>query len=354
MILRHCFVAVVWHLCAIAAPAQIFTFLQGQELLDSLAASYKPTTELDYGDARDTLYSRIYKTGDSVTCVYSGYKRYLPPGEDPSVAIFDNGSSFGINCEHTFPQSKGAETGNPQSDMHHLFPTRSAVNTARSNDPFAEIPDQQTTQWYHLDHVSTSIPATGIEQYSEHINGYFEPREDHKGNVARAMFYFYTMYKVQADAADPTFFASQRETLCHWQYLDPADSLEIARTWLIAHYQDGKPNPYILDCTLPARSFCSDVPITCAFPPIATGEPQSAISKQDQPLTIIPNPARQSLTLGVTVAGSLTITDPVGRLVLRQPWQPGDEIEASALPAGVYFVVLQQEQGNWIGRLSKE
>jgi hypothetical protein len=40
----------------------------------------------------------------------------------------------------------------------------------------------------------TTIPTSNIDEYSEDTNSQFEPREDHKGNLARAAFYFYTMH----------------------------------------------------------------------------------------------------------------------------------------------------------------
>jgi hypothetical protein len=39
---------------------------------------------------------------------------------------------------------------------------------------------------------------------------------------------------------------------------DPVDEIEWDRTFAIASYQDGKSNPFILDCTLAHRSYCPD------------------------------------------------------------------------------------------------
>ena len=235
----------------------IFPGLYGQQLIDSLVAHYKPATVLSYDDARDTLFGVIYNVNYSVRAVYTGYTIYLNPNQDPSDAAY----AQDVNTEHTWPQSKGA-TGMARSDMHHLCPTRVNVNSDRGNDPFAEIPDNDTDRWYRLTEVRSTIPTQHIDEYSEKDfdASQFEPREDHKGNVARAMFYFYTMYKAQADAADPNFFPLQKNTLRSWHHLDPADSLEIVRTQLIANYQDGKPNPFVLDSTLVDRAYFTTSP----------------------------------------------------------------------------------------------
>lgn len=273
---------------ALAQYEPVFSGLQGQELLDSLVLAYKPPVLLSQAFARDTLFARIYSYNDSLTCVYTGYRIYLDPTQDPTQAAF----AKGINTEHTFPQSLGA-MNQAEGDMHHLYPTREGVNADRGNLPFAEIPDSQTEDWYYLDQELSNIPSANINLFSERKSGFFEPREDHKGNVARAMFYFYTMYKAQADAANQTFFESQRQTLCAWHLLDPVNEPEWNRTWRIAQYQSGKPNPFVLDCTLPERCYCEEFGQTCT--PAASEEVAENQSFSFE--SIAPNPFSGAATL---------------------------------------------------------
>lgn len=270
-------------------PAQIYQAVfpgtSGQVLLDSLVARYKPLVVLDYANSRDTLYAKVLALDDdSLRCIYSGHTLYLDPTQDPTQYIYLNGGPLGMNTEHAFPQAKGAADGNPRSDMHHLFPARIPVNEARGDNPFGEIPDAQTQQWFYKAQVYTSIPPGDKDLYSESKTGVFEPRESVKGDLARAMFYFYTMYRAQADAADPVYFAGQRATLCQWHDQDPADSAELIKTWRIAPYQENKPNPYILDCTLAQRTFCPELAADCAI--TATLEKQHA----NLGLRVLPNP----------------------------------------------------------------
>jgi len=263
----------------------VFPDLAGDELLDSVAAHYRPNVVLDYANARDTLYASILAADDdTLRCIYSGYALYLDPTQDPTQYIYLNGSSLGMNTEHAYPQSKGAGDGNPRSDMHHLFPARIPVNEARADVPFAEIPDAQTQKWFRGTQILFSTPAQDIDAYSESRTGIaFEPRESVKGDIARAMFYFYTMYRAQANAADPNFFDLQRLTLCQWQSQDPADSAELVKTWRIAPYQEGKPNPFILDCTLAHRCWCPEVPSNCS---VSAHEP----TMPSLDLRLAPNP----------------------------------------------------------------
>jgi len=244
-------------LSALVHAQILFPELDGVALQEALRTAYTPASKLDLSQAKDTLYLLVERQQDSVRGIYSGYAVFLPDDVDPSQWVFMNGN--GINLEHGYPQSKGADEGLPgHSDMHHLFPSRVAVNTARASHPFAEIPDNLTTTWYKRDMSMQSIPVNDIDGYSEYRNGAFEPRESVKGNIARAIFYFYTMYQEDADAADPDFFSDQREALCAWHLADPVDDTELQRSSAIATYQDGKENPFVLDCTAALRAWCPE------------------------------------------------------------------------------------------------
>lgn len=234
----------------------VFPEDEGRVLLTKLAEEFRPRRVLSYKEAREFMYRELDNKNDSVACVYSGHKVFLDQKTGDAVAyLYRNGDKDGINCEHTFPQSFGAKDGFARSDMHHLFPTRIEVNTARSNSPYTEIDDEDTEVWYYQDRAETGIPDNAIDLYSEKTKSTFEPREDHKGNVARAMFYFATIYRNQADTV---WFADQITDLCRWHDLDPVDRDEWERNERIAEIQDGKLNPFILDCTLAYRSYCMD------------------------------------------------------------------------------------------------
>jgi endonuclease I len=253
---------------AISAAAQgfqvVFPGLTGNDLIDSVARNYRPDVVLDYAQSRDTLYRLLATEDDSIRCIYSGHTLYLDPTQDPTQFVYQNGGSNGINTEHAYPQSKGAvQFTNAHSDMHHLYPTRISVNEARGDKPFAEIPDAQTQKWFLKNQVFTSIPTENIQLYAESGSATFEPRESVKGDIARSILYFYTVYRSQANAADPNFFNIQRAALCQWDAQDPVDSAELRKTWRIAPFQDGNPNPFVIDCTLAYRSWCPEVPSSC-------------------------------------------------------------------------------------------
>jgi len=234
------------------AQQTILPDLTGDDLIEGLSDLYYPQSLLSLSQAKDTLYSVIdIGPDDSLRCIYSDRAVYVPHGKDPSQAVFMNG--YGINLEHLWPQSKGAGDGTAgQSDMHHLVPSRVDINFMRANNPFSESADDQTDKWYYLNYSEMSIPDEMIEVYSEADELLFEPREDRKGDIARALFYFYVIHN---DDADRSFFDQQLSTLCSWHIADPVDERELIRAEKIKAYQ-GNINPFLLDCTLPARAFC--------------------------------------------------------------------------------------------------
>ena len=245
--------------------------LSGQELLTEIKNQYRPPTTLGYSIARDTLFRNILAVNGQLKCLYTDYSINLNPNSDPS----DNAFSQGLNTEHIYPQSKGAENEPLRSNMYNLYPVRENVNSDRANDPFGEVPDNTTQWWYYLDIKQKTKPTSNIEKYSEAANNVFEPQEARKGDIARSIMYFYSIYTPEANAADPNFFQSMITDLCNWHYLDPVDSEEWNRNLLIASYQNDLANPFILDCTIPERSYCSSsgqicIPTSSTIPKIKT------------------------------------------------------------------------------------
>ncbi|GAA4313985.1 hypothetical protein GCM10023183_33990 [Nibribacter koreensis] len=225
---------------------------------------------LDYSTARGKMYNYVDNYNNKVTCVYSGYQEsntYSETNTSPSLTA--------LNCEHTVPQSWFNEVERMRTDIHHLFPTVVQWNSDRGSDPFAEIPDAQTQKWIRLLSSQTSIPTSNIDEYSEDTGTQFEPREDHKGNLARAVFYFYTMHEGQSfDAGKNTVSAvADMQTLYNWHLQDPADARELERNARVQRAQ-GNRNPYIDYPELVARAYgfatVACTPTTAASQPLIT------------------------------------------------------------------------------------
>ena len=134
-----------------------------------------------------------------------------------------------VNCEHTWPRSKfnSRHTYNAQlTDLHHLFPTQSRANSIRSNYAFSDVHGGE------IDNCITS--SIGKNADGKKV---FEPAKEHKGNVARAMFYFSIHYDLPIDPIQEFY-------LREWHKIDPVDEHEYWRNSEIANIQ-GNRNPFI-------------------------------------------------------------------------------------------------------------
>lgn len=326
-------------------PGQI-----GSQLESSVRDAYKPSTVLNYSVARDSMFRNVYGINNTLSCVYTGHTLPMPLGQDPTEAVYLNGAANGINTEHSWPRSYGAENGNPKSDMHHLFPTRLDVNSDRGTLPFLDVIDSQTIEWYFMSIQQGNVPGSNIDLYSERGGAAFEPREDHKGNVARAMMYFKTIYKLEAQQAPVGFWETMAPVLCNWHGQDPIDSLEWHRTWIIASYQNNKPNPFVLDCTLAERLFCPGFSGTCDPTVPVINVPEFTR------LQLFPNPAVDQLQIDLSAFQSgetrqLTLYNSLGVALQKEIITGSAQVHnlqlSPAFTAGWY--VVQIRSGKKIG-----
>jgi hypothetical protein len=324
--------------------------LKGDELILKLQENYTPAQVLDYSTARDTLYAKIDNEKDSVHCIYTDYSLFLPHNTDPTTFLYDNGN--GINAEHIYPVSKGTETGFAKSNMHHIFPSKVNVNSDRASFEFNEIKDNLTQKWYYRDAILNSIPTNNKNFYSEYGNQHFEPREIKKGDIARAMFYIKTIYKEQTEAEDPSFFEHQKDTLCKWHFQDPVDSLEWERTWKIAKYQDDKPNPFVLDCSLASRTFCDFINEQCAK--LSTDELPFGYDYQ---VKIFPNPVEDNLIismenpelnqLDIRIFNYLGEIVSIFNLSIKDSSKLEFNMNVSDMKPGIYFIGIRGISNNY-------
>ncbi|NBB88774.1 MAG: T9SS type A sorting domain-containing protein, partial [Bacteroidetes bacterium] len=290
---------------------------------------------MEYGEARDTLYKIVEARNDSVYGIYTEHAVYLPPNENPRQAIFRNGAADGINAEHTWPRSKGSRNNLGERDMHHLRPSKVSVNADRANFPFAQLRPSEVTTWYYRSEQQ-SFPPPDEPLYSKLGSGLFEPRDAVKGDIARGMMYFYTVYRAEALGADPDFFDLQRMDLCQWHLDDPVDEREWERSQTVARYQEDKANPFVLDCTLAHRLYCSDYeecePTSSSIDPSITVD-----------YSVFPSPARSHVTLLLEGAEFkdfvFEIISSQGQLMIGSQMRSHRRtLSIEDWPTGVYFV----------------
>lgn len=165
----------------------------------------------NYAEARKILFGSLYlKNGNKLYDVYCHHIFTDKDGvgtnriPDPNI----------VNCEHTWPQSKFTNSFPKEiqkNDLHHLFPTYSKANSARSNYPFGTVTDNQ------LEISNCESSQKGTLQETNTLG--WEPPSEHKGNVARAILYFSLRYEISIEN-------KQEDTFKEWNKLDPVDQEE--------------------------------------------------------------------------------------------------------------------------------
>lgn len=143
------------------------------------------------------------------------------------------------NREHVWPKSHGFSSRNmpAYTDIHHLRPTDTTVNSSRGHKDFAEggLPQGEALSTFQTKET-------------------WEPRDEVKGDIARMLFYMEVRYA--RDPFVPQLRLSNSATdsgtpslgfLCtiyKWHFSDPVNNWEMRRNNLI-QIQQGNRNPFI-------------------------------------------------------------------------------------------------------------
>jgi len=198
------------------------TDLWGEALKDELHDTIHPHTDLGYSGARQIMYGIIDNENNTLECVYTGFTQYWPYG-DPGT--FPDP----INCEHTWPQAFFNSNNPMRGDIFHLYPTHMDANSIRGSYPFGNV--TSGINW------NQGGSKRGNNSYGEIV---FEPRDIHKGDAARSIFYFTTCYGNLGNYLG----SHQEEDLREWYLSDPVSEEEMQRNSAIYSYQNNR-NPFI-------------------------------------------------------------------------------------------------------------
>ena len=207
--------------------------LYDNQLETALTQLVSGHTSLGYNLARDKMFMEIDNqkvngqgaAQNTLECVYTGRLAigYTSRAE-AQVAPYN------FNTEHTWPQSNFNEDEPMRSDLYHLYPTDITANSMRANYPFGNVVSNITWQG--------GGSKLGLNNLGQIV---FEPRDVHKGDVSRSMFYFITCYPVNYGGF---FTQTQEGVFREWNKIDPVGSVEAARNDAIAALQL-KRNPFI-------------------------------------------------------------------------------------------------------------
>lgn len=228
----------------------------GAELKTELHNLLKNHTRLPYG-------SRDY---NQIACTWTVFKKsdVRPNGKvwdmySNNSYNFSNGAGAtkGMNIEHSVPKSWWGdaydETATPLTrfkydgsyDLHHLTPSDTAANTAKSNYPLGEVDSPS---------FDNGVTKVGTGQANGRATNLFEPADEYKGDFARMYLYFVTCYQdyswkssalsMFAQNSYPTLNAYGQSLLLKWHRQDPVSQKEIDRNNAVYSFQ-GNRNPFI-------------------------------------------------------------------------------------------------------------
>lgn len=160
--------------------------------------------------------------------------------------------------EHSMPKSwfGGGTSVGPSTDMFHLYPVDSYMNSVRNNHPFGENNGEKFTS-------AGGYSKLGVCTYEGYSGTCFEPNDEWKGDFARTYFYMVTCYEESLptwytenadsyEGAKATFDGKtypglstwQLSMLLKWSRQDPVDSIEIKRNEAVCVIQHNR-NPFI-------------------------------------------------------------------------------------------------------------
>lgn len=280
--------------------------------------------------ARDTTDDRRV-----VTCVYSGENKiYTEP--------FDF-TSAGFSREHTYCHSwmptNPAQDLPEYNDYHHLFPTnQNNANGVRSNYPLGKV-------------VTVSSTYLGAK-FGLDANGkmVYEPRDEHKGDAARAMMYEAICYngvsgnnwKFPSMISSSIPYGQDQYILKQWALSDLPSSWEISRNDFIDSLQNNR-NPFI------------DNPEYICFVNFSNMmyESNGCLADLEEQLAaafvMYPNPAKKELFLHVdaTTILDFTIFDMQGRIIRKEAVNGLSvvKLNTESIQAGSYVVKVTTPYG---------
>ena len=214
---------------------------------DNLFTAYA-STDRDYYYENDGSLLDIYSenpTGSETS--------YNIPNDECGGNITGEGQCY--NREHLFPQGffNNSDALPMVSDIHTVVPADGFVNNGRSNYPFGIVSNMNTS------YANGSKWGTG-NNYG-YTNRVFEPIDEFKGDIARAMLYFAVRYEDnwndsgwEAPDASPynplngtsdqfyeTWFIN---TMLDWHAADPVSQRELDRNDEAYNFQ-GNANPFV-------------------------------------------------------------------------------------------------------------
>ncbi len=318
---------------------QIGTYYNGinsasASFLSDLSALINPHTVVSYFNYKTTVMS-VFEPQDTtngqsfVICAYSGERKVYTDPFDWTPTGYSREHTYAHSWMPSYPADNPAKP--EYSDVHNLYPT----NNSQANGPRSNLP---------LDSITGNVVFT----YLEGRVGYngsqlvYEPRQSHKGNAARALFYMATAYNgVNGQNWQLPVYQGQVH-LKAWHENDLPDNYEIARNEYIFLLQNNR-NPFVdsvhFACNI---NFTNMTYVACAN----TNELTELLQNN---FSVFPVPSQKEVYLQVngTTISEVVISDIQGKVVFSKNFKDASvvELKDKVMPAGVYLVRVTTPYG---------
>lgn len=329
--------------------------LTGPALQEALHDIIDNHTYISYNAIWGAFYTTDDRYGNEeiVWDMYSDIPGGTPPyeytlGDDQNQSGSASVEGESYNREHSWPKSWFNDTSPMNTDLFHIVPTDTYVNSQRGSYPYGEV---SYPTW-----ESENGSRLGPCSYPGYSGIAFEPIDGYKGDFARNYFYMATRYlgedgnwPVSAMADGAVLKPWAEEMLIGWHLSDPVSTKETDRNHAVYAIQSNR-NPFI---DHPEYVFWIYDPTS-----IEGGEFRAASVILHRN---VPNPFNGMTTIGFTLPEtamvSITVYDISGKLVNtlieHSQLSPGyhDLIwngrVASGEPAvtGIYFCRLSTPEG---------
>lgn len=187
-----------------------------------LRSDFEPSTRVA-ADAADSLLHAIWRAAG---VPFGAFSQTANTGAEQELKG-DPSAESNLVAGSVWPSSSGAKAR--EQDAHVLLPMSEGVRERRRT-VFARAVDGASAEAYLVD------PP---------------PRDELRGDIARALLYHRTLYPEPAHA---DAFRSLKPTLAQWMDEDPVDARELQRSTAIAR-QQGQPNPFVIAPELAEPAF---------------------------------------------------------------------------------------------------
>ena len=234
-------------------PVGYYNAIDGKQdsvLKSTLGQIIRPHTAIPYGSGAESTWGVFYysdqdEEGYCMDMYCDSWKKFTSVGAVVS----------GCNIEHSFAKSWwGGSKNDAYKDCYHLNPSNSTANSSRSNYPLG-VPTKDLK-----DQSVTGSLKVGRATYEGETFWVFEPKDEYKGDFARAYFYMATCYGDELtwrlDNKDVGSKYAMRndsylefrdweiEVLLTWHRQDPVSEKETKRMDAVSDFQHNR-NPYI-------------------------------------------------------------------------------------------------------------